>query len=45
LVIQLYPLTFDVFLFGDLCAHSVDVSDNPRVDDIDKGVVDKTAVD
>jgi hypothetical protein len=45
LVIQLYPLTFDIFLFGDLRAHSVDVSYNPRVDDTDKSVVDKTAVD
>jgi hypothetical protein len=45
LVVQLYPLTFDVFLFGNLCAHSVDVSHNPRVDDTDKSVVDKTAVD
>jgi hypothetical protein len=36
---------FDVFLFGDLCAHSVGVSHNPRVDERDEGVVDKTAVD
>jgi hypothetical protein len=45
LVVQLYPLTFDIFLFGDLRAHSMDVSHNPRVDDRDKGIVDKAAVD
>jgi hypothetical protein len=45
LVVQLYPLTLDILLFGDLRAHSVDVSDNPRIDDGDKSVVDKTAVD
>jgi hypothetical protein len=45
LVVQLYPLTFDVFLFGNLRAHSVDVSYNPRVDDGDKGIVDEMTVD
>jgi hypothetical protein len=45
LVVQLYPLTLDILLFGDLRAHGVDVSYNPRVDDIDKSVVNKTAVD
>jgi hypothetical protein len=38
-------LTFDILLFGDLCAHGVDVSYNPRVDDVDKSVVDEAAVD
>jgi hypothetical protein len=45
LVVQLYPLTFDILFLGDLRAHSVDVSYNPRVDNRDKSVVDKTAVD
>jgi hypothetical protein len=45
LVIQLYPLTFDVFLFCNLRAHSVDVSYNPRVNDRDESVIDKAAVD
>jgi hypothetical protein len=36
---------FDVFLFGDLRVHSVDVSHNHRVDDRDESIVNETAVD
>jgi hypothetical protein len=45
LVVQLYPLTLDIFLFGDLRTHSVDVSHNSRVDNRDESIVDKTAID
>jgi hypothetical protein len=44
-MVQLYPLMFDIFLFGDLCTHSVDISHNPRVDDGDKSIVDKAMID
>jgi hypothetical protein len=45
LVVQLYPLTFDVLFLGNLRTHSVDISHNSRVNDRDESVVDKTAVD
>jgi hypothetical protein len=45
LVVQLYPLSFDVLLLGNLRTHSVDVSHNPRIDDGDEGIVDETTVD
>ena len=44
LCIQFHPLTFDLFLFGDLSTQSVDVSDNTRVNEVHKSVVDKETI-
>jgi hypothetical protein len=44
-VVQLYPLTLDILLLGNLRTHGVDVGNDPRIDDGDESVVDKAAVD
>ena len=40
LCIQFHPLTFDLFLFGDLHMQSVDISNNIRVNKVNKSIVD-----
>jgi hypothetical protein len=45
LVVQLYSLTFDILFLSNLRVHSVDISHNPRVNNRDESIVDKTTVD
>ena len=45
LCIQFHSLTFDLFLFGDLSTQSVDISDDTRVNEAHKSIVDKETVD
>ena len=42
--IQFHPLALDLFLFGDLSAQSVDVSDDTRVNEAHKSIVDEKTV-
>ena len=42
--IQFHPLTFDLFLFGNLGSQGVDVSDDTRVNEAHKSVVDEETI-
>ena len=42
--IQFHSLTFDLYLFGNLSSQSVDVSDDTRVNEVHKSVVDEETI-
>ena len=44
LCIQFHPLAFDLFLFSNLSTQSVDVSDDTRINEAHKSVVDEETV-